>query len=277
MQQFIAGFVVALFVTAVVVYILFRKSSVACFGTKRKHSSADSYRQLEELSKLTGGLAHEIKNPLSTIKINLKLTAEDLQQAVKFAKQSQNNTETVSRALRKISVIQKETDRIEQILEGFLRYVGKTELHPAEVNINELVSDMIDFYSPQAHSHSVIIRLGACRETLICKADADMLKQVMLNLFINAQQAMPQGGELMIRTEKLGNFAQILVSDTGTGIEPEKLPKIFDAYFSSRPRGSGLGLPTAKKIIQAHHGTIGVTSEPNKGTSFLIKLPLHKA
>ncbi len=102
-----------------------------------------------------------------------------------------------------------------------------------------------------------------------------MLNQVILNLFINAQQAMSDGGELLIRTARRKKEAVIQISDTGSGIAPDKLPNIFDAYYSSRPQGSGLGLPTAKKIVETHNGTITVTSEPGKGTSFIIRLPVQ--
>jgi signal transduction histidine kinase len=121
----------------------------------------------------------------------------------------------------------------------------------------------------------VTIRQGLHPEPLICRVDADMLKQVILNLFINAQQAMSNGGELMIRTERQNEEAVIQVCDTGHGIAPERLPQIFEAYHSSRPRGSGLGLPTAKNIVEAHKGTITVNSELGKGTSFTIRLPLQ--
>lgn len=234
---------------------------------------------VEELGKLTGELAHEIKQPLSIININLKLIREELE-AAKAAQASQegrgHGSLEFTRALRKIAVIEKETDRLEQILEGFLRYIGRTELQLASVDISSLISDMVDFYSPQAHSHSIIIRQQLYDKPLVCKADEDMLKQVILNLFINAQQAMIDGGELLIRTARRKKEAVIQVSDTGSGIAPDKLPKIFDVYYSSRPQGSGLGLPTAKKIVEAHNGTISVDSEPGKGTSFTINLPLRK-
>jgi signal transduction histidine kinase len=234
---------------------------------------------LEELGKLTGELAHEIKNPLSSIKVNLKLIREDLE-AAKSAQANQTGQGQSSlgftRALRKIAVVEKETDRLEQILEGFLRYIGKTELQLASVDISSLMSDMVDFYSPQARSHSIIIRQQLYDKPLVCKADEGMLKQVILNLFINARQAMSDGGELLIRTARRNKEAVIQISDTGSGIAQDKLPKIFDAYYSSRPHGSGLGLPTAKKIVEAHNGTISVDSELGKGTSFTIKLPLRK-
>ena len=102
-----------------------------------------------------------------------------------------------------------------------------------------------------------------------------MLKQVILNLFINAQQAMSDGGELIIRTGRQKKDAIIQISDTGSGIAPDKLPGIFDAFYSSRSQGTGLGLPTAKRIVEAHNGTITVDSEPGKGTLFTIRLPLQ--
>ncbi len=234
---------------------------------------------VEELGKLTGELAHEIKNPLSTIKINLKLIREELE-AAKSSEANQTgqgqSSHRFRRALRKIAVVENETDRLEQILEGFLRYIGKTELQLASVDISSLMSDMVDFYSPQARSHSIIIRQQLYDKPIVCKADEGMLKQVILNLFINARQAMSDGGELLIRTARRNKEAVIQISDTGSGIAQDKLPNIFDAYYSSRPQGSGLGLPTAKKIVEAHNGTISVDSELGKGTLFTIKLPLRK-
>jgi two-component system sensor histidine kinase HydH len=228
----------------------------------------EHFEQLEELSKLTGELAHEIKNPLSTIKVNLELAMEEL-------KGPSKNDQTAARALKKITVVQKETDRLEQILDGFLRYVSRPELQLASVNINELLSDMVDFYSPQAYSHSITIRQGLSSEPLVCKVDASMLKQVVLNLFINAQQAMNSGGELMIRTGRQKESVVIQISDTGRGIAADKLSDIFKPYCSFRLNGTGLGLATAKRIVEAHNGTIAVDSEPGKGTLFTIRLPLQ--
>lgn len=235
-----------------------------------QNSPKEHFEQLEELSKLTGELAHEIKNPLSTIKINLKLTAEELEDAADT--DSQKDDRRFKRALRKIAVIQKETDRLEQILDGFLRYVSRPELQLADVDINELLNDMIDFYSPKAHSHSITIRQGLSNEPLICKIDAGMLKQVILNLFINAQKAMSDGGELMIRTSGQKENAVIQIGDIGKGIPSDKLSDIFKPYCSCRT-GTGLGLASAKRIVEAHKGTITVDSEPGKGTLFTIKLP----
>ena len=262
--------VVFLVIAAAVIFVLCRKSSAS---EKSKNAPLE---KLTELGRLTGELAHEIKNPLSTIKVNLKLTAEELED-INLSEPANHSNDRVKRALRKISVIETEADRLEQILNSFLRYIDhQTKPQLSGVNINDLIGDMVDFYTPQAHSHSIRIHQGLFSEPLICKVDSDMLKQVILNLFINAQQAMGDGGELMIRTEKQDRFAVIAISDTGCGIAPEKLSKIFDAYYSSRSQGSGLGLATAEKIIEANNGTISVNSEQGKGTSFTIKLPLEQ-
>jgi signal transduction histidine kinase len=245
---------------------------------KTQSDKSQHLTQLEELSKLTGGLAHEIKNPLSTVKLTLDLVSEELQEssvAQSGQRRPGENNRALARAQRQIGVIQKETARLEQILEDFLHYIDRTEPRLANTDVNELVSDMVDFYSPQAHSHSLTIRLGLHDGPLICRIDANMLKQVMLNLFINAQQAMANGGELMIRTDRQKNDAVVQISDTGHGVPADQLPHIFDAYYSSHRRGSGLGLPTARKIMDAHKGMITVDSEPGKGTSFTLKLPLQ--
>ncbi len=234
----------------------------------------------EELARLTGELAHEIRNPLSTIKVNLKLVQEALDdvdlaepQRVSWDRCRRN----LSSASRKIGVIQKEADRLEQILDSFLGYVRRPDLQFATMDVNELVSDMIDFYSPQAYSYSLMVRHSFANEPLICRIDPGALKQVLLNLFINAQQAMHKDGELMVRTGRRAGCAVIQVNDTGRGIPPERLPTIFRPYYSSRSGGTGLGLATAKKIIEAHEGTITVHSELGKGTSFTIELPMASA
>ncbi|MBN2138598.1 MAG: hypothetical protein JW720_12395 [Sedimentisphaerales bacterium] len=275
MQHFAVGFVVALFTVVPVIAAYLRKRV-----SKIEKSRNDYLESLEELSKLTGGLAHEIKNPLSTIKVNLKLIGEDiarLERDNSFSASVSAAASGSARASRKIAVVQKETDRLEQILEGFLRYIDRTELHLTPLDINVLIGDMVDFFSPQAHTSFITVRHALHNEPLVCKSDANMLKQAILNLFINAQQAMSKGGELMIRTERQKHDAVIRISDTGSGIAGDRLPHIFDAYYSSRPRGSGLGLPTTKKIIAAHNGSITVESDLGKGTSFTIRLPLHLA
>ena len=271
MIRFVCGIVLCfLFITAAAVFLLRRRSKITA------RNSGDYLHRIEELGKLTGSLAHEIKNPLSTIKVNLRLAGEEIAE-LKGQVSEERSNQLLGRALRKISIIEKETVRVEQILNGFLRYVGKTELTLVDVDINLVIREMLDFYSPQAYSHSITIRQGLSEEALVCKMDIDMIKQSVLNLFINAQQAMADGGELILRSFSSNGFAVIEISDTGTGMAQEKLRHIFDAYYSTRSHGSGLGLPTAKKIIEAHNGSLNVTSSVGKGTSFTMRLPLKNS
>lgn len=257
MVEFLSGFVLAAAITVTVVVVLHKRSHRRS-STQRNEQG----QRLEELSKLTGGLAHEIKNPLSTVKVNLKLITEDIDAG----------DPRTARWLKKVNVVQRETERVEQILDDFLHYIGRTEISPVESDINEIISEMVDFFMPQARTNGITIHLGLAQEPVMCTVDPAMFKQVLLNLFINAQQAM-DSGELIIKTSRDQNNIRIEVTDTGCGIAPDKIDKIFQAYYTSRSGGSGLGLPTVRKIVEAHNGQISVNSELGKGTSFTILLP----
>ncbi|MGA2093795.1 MAG: ATP-binding protein [Sedimentisphaerales bacterium] len=238
-------------------------------------------KEAEGLGRLLGVIAHEIKNPLSTIKVNLRLVDEDLQDTASAADVQVARGELeqrLSRTRRKIAVITKETARLEQILDNFLRFADQTHPRLAPADVNSLVSDLFDFFLPQAIAHSITMRQQLHKEPLVCMLDAVMFKQAILNLFINAQQALNKQGELMVRTSRdsKSGFAQIQISDTGKGIPADRIEHLFEPYQSTKPEGSGLGLATVKKIIDQHSGSISVVSEPDKGTSFTITLPLSE-
>ncbi|NIA06807.1 MAG: two-component sensor histidine kinase [Actinobacteria bacterium] len=218
-----------------------------------------------DLSALIGSLAHELKNPLSTITVNLKLLAEDFQQA---ADDRERHT------LVRLDVLRQETRRLSSLLDDVLQYVRRPELHPSSFDINKLLADMIEFYSPQAQSARLTLRHQFYPGPLVCSIDTDLLKQALLNIMINAQQAMPDGGELIIRTSLNASLAVIDIADTGPGISESDKQKMFKISFSTKLGGSGLGLPITKRIIEAHRGSIEVHSTPGRGTSFRISLPL---
>ncbi len=229
---------------------------------------------IEELSRLTGGLAHEIRNPLSTLKVNLQLLAEDTREL------DCCDNEKIRRHLLRIETMKREVDRLRDILDDFIQFVRKRKTEHSPYNINKLLDELVEFYEPQAVSNGIRIRCQYANEPLIGNVDADMLKQAILNLFINAQQAMPEGGELMIKTSRQEDMIKIEIIDTGIGIEhnsQEELYKIFDAYYSTKKEGTGLGLAMTKRIIEQHNGCISVHSEPGKGTSFTILLPVECA
>jgi signal transduction histidine kinase len=238
--------------------------------------------KLAELGALASHLAHEIRNPLSTVKVNLQLLSEDIRNLLKMAKNSDAGPadssaelcQKYNRQLRKIETIMKETDRLADTLNDFLRYAGRMEIHTSRHDINEILDDLIDFYEPQAIAKSVQMRHCLSEKPAYCPVDSDLLKQAILNLFINATQAMTDGGELMIRSTIQSDTVQIDVIDTGPGIAPEEQEKIFNAYYTTKPGGSGLGLPTCQRIIEEHGGQLSLHSEVGKGSIFTITLPL---
>jgi len=234
-------------------------------NARRISARAKGHEHLVEAAQLVGGLAHEIKNPLSTIHLNLKLLAEDLEH---------HQDEDHRRLLRRLQSVRGEADRLKAILDDFLRFAGKFELAPVKLDVRRLVEELVDFFAPQAQASGVVVRTALSDQPVTCPLDANLIKQAILNLMINATQAMPNGGEMLLKLSISRGRAILEVIDTGTGIPPENLQKIFSVYYSTKPGGTGLGLPTTQRIIREHGGTIRVQSEPGKGTRFIIALPL---
>jgi signal transduction histidine kinase len=224
--------------------------------------------QYAEIAQLAGGLAHEIRNPLSTMRLNLDLLAEEYQ-----------NPETTrdKRVLQKIERVLGETERLQEILEAFLRFVRVQELKRVPADLNNLVEELRDFCEPTAANQKVIMRTHLAADLPRIPLDIDLFKQALLNLILNALLAMPEGGELILITRRDGDWVVLDVVDTGSGIPADLQAKIFDAFFSTRPGGSGLGLPTTRKIALAHGGTIDLQSELGKGSKFTVRLPQSAA
>lgn len=235
--------------------------------------------RLAELAGMTGGLAHEIRNPLSAIKMNLQLLKEDIERKSKQAAggggadELEGLADMYQRWQRKIGVIGSEADRLADKLNDFLRLTGRMELHPVRCDINELLDDLIDFYEPQAISKGITIRRNLCQGPLYCRIDVNLVKQAFLNLLINAVQMMEAGGELMILCREGAGQVEVEVIDTGPGIEVEQQERIFEPYYSTRTGGTGLGLSICCRIIEEHQGSIGLHSEVGKGSKFTVVLP----
>ena len=230
---------------------------------------AESRRRLleeryAELAALAGGLAHEIKNPLSTLNLNLQLLAEDFEGG---------ETPRDRRAFEKIGRLQQVVQRLEDLLNDFLRFARVERLNLKPTNLADLVEEIVDFYGPQAAANSIILRSDLSEALPPVAIDRDMFKQALFNLMLNAQNAMPGGGDLILRGRSAGDRVLLDVIDTGTGIRDEIKGKIFQPFYSTRPGGSGLGLPAAKRIIDAHDGRLTVDSTVGWGTAFTIDLP----
>lgn len=220
--------------------------------------------QYAEIAALAGGLAHEIKNPLSTILLNLELLTEEL---------GGGDSPRDRRMLKKVQTVQRECHHLERILEEFLKFARVGELDLVETDFNQAVREFIEFYQPEAAAQGVEISPHLGPDLPPVRLDGHLFRQALLNLALNAQQAMPRGGLLELQTGCRDGRVLLDLIDTGSGIDEAAQSQIFQIFYSTKPGGSGLGLPTVKKIIEAHGGRITVDSEPGRGTRFTISLP----
>ncbi len=223
--------------------------------------SAEEYR---EVSQLAGALAHEIKNPLSTIRLNMELLAEDLAEVA---------SPRDRRALAKIAVVERECQRLEDLLNDYLNFAKMRRLRLEPVDLNAQIGRLLDFFRPQADEAGIEIARYFDPDLPSVLLDHESFHSALLNLVLNAQQAMPDGGQLTVRTRVTPLGVGIDLIDTGCGMNEKVASHIFEAFYSTKPGGSGLGLPTARKIVEAHGGRIHVQSEPERGTQFTVELP----
>jgi two-component system, NtrC family, sensor histidine kinase HydH len=221
-------------------------------------------RQYQEVAALAGGLAHEIRNPLSTIGMLLELMAEDFQKP---------ETPRDRRVLTQVKTLQRECRHLEEILNAFLQFARLGEVELVECDVNQLVRDFIEFYKPQAHEHGVEISPHLGSDLPSVRADRSLFRQMLLNLVLNAQQAMPEGGIVELQTSIENGSVQLAIIDNGAGMDEATQARLFDVFFSTKVGGSGLGLPTVRKIVEAHQGQIACQSELGRGTRFVISLP----
>jgi signal transduction histidine kinase len=217
-----------------------------------------------EIAALAGGLAHEIKNPLSTISLNLELLGEDV---------AGGDSPRDRRMLKKIVAVQRECRRLEAILEDFLKFARVGELELVECDLNQMVRDFIEFYQPEAAANGVEISPHLAPDLPAVRLDSPLFRQVLVNLALNAQQAMPRGGIIEMQTRVHDGRVELEIIDNGCGMDENTLSRLFTAFFSTKQGGSGLGLATVKRIVEAHGGRVTVESAPARGTRFTVSLP----
>lgn len=274
------GFVAGSALTSAVGWWLLRRLERLRARAERRARTAE---RLAEIGKMTGGLAHEIRNPLSTIGMNAQLLAEGLEELPA-------DFEPRGRLSRRLGVLRREVERLGGILSDFLNYAGELRLDRRPADLNALVSELSDFFMPQAQQQGVRLRVDPAPLDLPILVDTGHIKQAVLNLMLNAVQAMqpgqsaaPHAGprELILKTERDEDGREPLVRlhviDTGPGMSPETLARIFEPYFTTKAGGTGLGLPTTRRLVEAHGGAIDVRTEPGRGTDFTITLPLATA
>jgi len=217
--------------------------------------------RLSAISRITSGVAHEVKNPLNAILMHVELARMKL---------AREDTDIATQ----MEIISREILRLDRVVKTFLDFTRPVELHLTEVPLDSFVREIVDLAAPQAAAAGIRVSVSEDADAAHIQADVDLMKQAILNVVVNAIQAMPQGGELRIESAVRGEEAEIRISDTGVGIPPELREKIFRLYYTTKPQGSGIGLAMTFRIVQLHDGAIDFTSEPGKGTTFVLRLPI---
>jgi signal transduction histidine kinase len=217
--------------------------------------------RLSAISRITSGVAHEVKNPLNAILLHVEVARSKL---------SHGDTEVGEQ----MEIISREILRLDRVVRTFLDFTRPVELRLDNVPVQELVREIVDLAEPQTAAGNIRVSVNAQADGVEVRVDRDLLKQAVLNIVFNAIQAMPEGGELGFEASAGKDTAELRISDTGAGIPAEVRDKIFRLYFSTKSGGSGIGLAMAFRIVQIHDGTIGFTSEPGRGTTFVIRLPI---
>lgn len=226
---------------------------------KEKEQLLQRKERLVSLGQLAAGVAHEVKNPLNA----LHLTVEHLHD--KFIKQSQD-----PQALRYVESIQTEIRRLDKVVNHFLNYVRSERLELQRIDLQALLQEILQLYGRELSEHRIELKTD-WPEQMVCELDRERFKTALVNIILNAIQAMPDGGLLSIQTDKRKN--RIVISDTGVGIAEQEMEHMFDMFYTTKSGGTGLGLSTAYKIIKAHGGELTIESRPHQGAVVYIDLP----
>ncbi len=226
---------------------------------KQLRTQLDVSTRLAAISRLTGGVAHEIKNPLNAIALHLEVLRS------KLGEQPDAHPE--------VNVIGSEIARLDRVVKTFLDFQRPMELNMKPVNIVEVARQVSALLWPEAERAGVSIELDSAKAAVKLRGDEDLLKQALLNVVNNGIEAMQRGGRLRVRVERAGEEITVSVSDQGAGIPPQLQERIFNLYFTTKPKGSGIGLAMTFRIVQLHNGTIDFVTQPGEGTTFRLRFP----
>jgi two-component system sensor histidine kinase HydH len=222
-------------------------------------------QRLETMGVLAAGLAHEVKNPLSTVSVNLQLLAEDF---------ADPKTPREERTLRRAKLLLGEVKRLDTIVNDFLSLARGYEVTPSSVDLELLITGLLRLLEDQNERLGIRTRSSLGQAARHVVADPKYLRMALMNLVLNAQQSMAEsGGEMIVETRRRGRDVEIRITDTGPGIARDRLERIWQPWFSTKEGGTGLGLPTTRRIIEALGGDVTVFSELGRGTRFTVIIP----
>jgi len=218
----------------------------------------------ELLTRLLAHLAHELRNPLSSLDIHVQLLEEDV---------ATGGADLTQRTGERFQIIHGELHRLENVVTRFLQLAGPPALNLVSLSVNKQVSHTCELLRPQAKERGINLVVELAEALPPIEADADQLTQAFINLVINALQATPKGGHVVVRTAGRDAAVTVEFTDDGDGISPDHHDRIFEPYFTTKPDGSGLGLWISQQIVHAHGGTLRVESAAAKGATFILTLP----
>jgi len=219
------------------------------------------------LELLARRMAHELRNPLNTLGLNLELLEDELEELPEESKEEASDI---------ISILQKQVIRLSEIVETYREVAKMPPLNLEEHDIKRIVTDLAHFFKGEALSKGIVIKVECNEDVPNLLIDANYIRETILNLILNAIEAMPKGGKLNIILEVKDDQVFIHVKDTGMGIKKEKQKVIFDLGYTTKKGGSGIGLSLVKHIVEQHGGKVFLESEPLKGTTFTLQLPCSR-
>jgi signal transduction histidine kinase len=224
-------------------------------------SELELSRRMAAIGRLTSGVGHEVKNPINAIVVHLELLKNKLGGASPGAE-------------RHLEVIDTEIRRLDRVVQTLVDFSRPVELQLTEQDLRQVIGDVVTLSAAEFSMRNVTLFSRFPPKPLMAKIDADLLKQAVLNVIQNGAQAMPEGGRLDVILEESYKAAILRIADQGPGIPEEIRGKIFDLYFTTKSGGSGIGLTMTYRILQLHHGSIEVESNPDRGTEFRLRIPL---
>jgi signal transduction histidine kinase len=227
-------------------------------------------RRLAAIGRLTAGVGHEVKNPINAMVVHLELLRGKL---------TPGGKEVFSGAQRHVDILAGEMQRLDRVVQTLADFSRPMELHLREHDLRQVVGVVMELTAAEMEENGVQVTVEAPHDALMVRADAELMQQAVLNLLLNGMQAMPGGGALRVTMRRDQQFALVEVIDAGEGIPADLLPRIFELYFTTKPKGSGIGLAMTYRILQLHGGAMDVRtnadpSSPDRGTVFTFRLPI---